>query len=122
MASGGAVSLRTGATVMRVNVDDAHGASWGASYAAVAVGDGGEWRQADDCWVRYRVTSPPASTLAARRAFGVRWVTSAATGCTGDIARRAEPSAAWDPELLDQDDVTSPIRHGPCAFRSRLAM
>ena len=105
--------LRTAASAMRVNVKDAHGASWGSFYDAVAVGDVVEWRQADDCWARYQVTSAPqAAGGAESREFGVRWVTYAYTGCSGTVARGAAVRFAFEPPNLQSPDITVPVRHG----------
>ena len=50
-------SLRDGtATRLLVNKADAQGVSRATLYDAVLAGDFFEWREADDCWVRYRVT------------------------------------------------------------------
>ena len=105
--------LRTESTVMRVNVEDIHGASWGSFYDAVAVDDVVEWYEADDCWVRYRVTSSPASTFAATRDFGVRWDTYAPTGCRGTVSGGAASRMEWRPaDVILDASMTSPVRHG----------
>ena len=59
-------AMRDGtATRLRIHTSDAVGTPHASLYAAVAVGDVVEWRVADDCWVRYEVTSllpdPPAT-------------------------------------------------------------
>ena len=108
--------LRDGTTTsLLVNKSDAHGASQAGFYDTVETGDVVEWREADQCWVRYRITATPASTLGATRAFGIAWVTYAATGCTGAANWAAAPTATleWSPPNVQTPDVTSPIRHGP---------
>ena len=82
--------LRTEATVMRVNVADAHGASWAGFYDTVAVGDVVAWYEADDCWTRYRTTSTPEPVAgSSMREFGVEWFAYAGTGCAGAISTAA---------------------------------
>ena len=59
--------LRDGTTIaLLIHTHDAHGISQAVLYAAVAPGDLVEWRQADDCFVRYQVTEvkpDPAGTV-----------------------------------------------------------
>ena len=107
--------LRTESTVMRVNAKDEHGASWATFYDTVAVGDVVEWRQADDCWARYRVTTAPQPAGGAvSRELGVRWVTYAARGCTGAISGYAGASLNLNPPLaIKSSEITVPVRHGP---------
>ncbi len=105
--------LRTESTVMRVNVDDAHGASWGSFYDDVAVGDVVEWREAADCWARYRVTSAATVTPDVRADLGVEWVTYAGTGCSGAVHGSTSASFRWSPEPVTSSDITSLVRHGP---------
>ena len=107
--------LRTESTVMRVNVKDEHGASGATFYDAVVVGDVVEWRQADDCWARYQVTSAPQPAGGAvSRELGVRWVTYAARGCTGAISGYAVASLNLNPPLaVKSSEITVPVRHGP---------
>ena len=108
--------LRDGTTTsLLVHQSDAHGASQAGFYDTVETGDVVEWREADQCWVRYRITATRASTLGATRAFGIAWVTYAATGCTGAANWEAAPTATleWSPPNVQTPDVTSPIRHGP---------
>ena len=117
--------LRAGtARGLLIHTSDADGTSRAALYAAVEVGDLFEWRESDDCFVRYRVTEvhddPGGET--ARALFGVEWMTYAFTGCSGDIAtsaaatldwgRDAGPgrmSAGWIPSSASTDSRTSPI-------------
>ena len=106
--------LRTEASVMRVNVEDSHGASWAGFYDTVAVGDVVEWRQADDCWTRYQVTeTPEAGGGLSTRDFGVHWVTYAFTGCNATISGAAASRSTWGPANVQSPDITIPIRHGP---------
>ena len=107
--------LRTKVTLARFHTVDAEGESRAERYDAVAVGDLFEWRQAEDCWTRYQVTSTqePAEGVTTRE-FGVRWMTYAFTGCSGPIA----PDAAVALDLgplpdLGNPRLAYPIRHGP---------
>lgn len=107
--------LRTESTIARFNVVDADGASRAPSLDAVAAGDLIEWRQAEDCWTRFQVTSTPKPAPEAPvREFGVKWMTYAFTGCSGAIA--ADVPATVDPgplPHLGNPSLAYPIRHGP---------
>ena len=107
--------LRDGtATALLIHTTDAHGISQAARYDAVAAGDLFEWRQADDCFVRYQVTSAPAPAAGAvTRSFGVAWMTYAFTGCSGPIAADTTATLDWG-ELPDLGgtSLTAPIIHG----------
>ena len=83
--------LRTASTVVRVHTSDADGVSHAAFYDAVEVGDVVEWLQADDCFVRYRVTSTTdAASAAAVREFEVQPETYAFQSCqTGSVPTSA---------------------------------
>ena len=114
--------LRTEATVMRVNVADAHGASWAGFYDTVAVGDVVAWYEADDCWTRYRTTSTPEPVAgSSMREFGVEWFAYAGTGCAGAISTAATVSTQWDPPVIATRAtgsravtlIPSPVRYGP---------
>ena len=107
--------LRTESTVMRVNVSDEHGASWGSFYDAVAAGDVVEWHKAEDCWTRYRVVSAPAAAAGlATRDIGVKSVTYSYAGCDGAISAAAASTLAWGPlPNVRSSDVTTAVRHGP---------
>ena len=108
--------LRTGSTVMRVNVDDAHGASWASFYNAVEVGDIVEWREADDCWARYRATSA-SSGGSSTRDIGVEWETYAATGCSGAVSATGAITMQWAPPPFTTAGLAAPVRHGPYLLR-----
>ncbi|MCY3655789.1 MAG: hypothetical protein OXG95_04155 [Chloroflexi bacterium] len=107
--------LRTESTVARFNVVDAEGESHAGRFDALAVGDLFEWRQAEDCWVRYDVTATPEpGARAATRDFGVRWMTYAFTGCSGPIASDAPVRVDLGPlPDLGNPGLAYPIRHGP---------
>ena len=101
---------------MRVNVDDAHGTSWGSFYDEVAFGDIVEWRQADDCWTRYQVTSAPAGNSSTRD-IGVEWETYAATGCSGAVSATGAITMQWAPPPFTTVGLAAPARHGPYLLR-----
>ena len=67
--------LRDGATTaLLIHKSDTYGASQAALYDAVEADDLFEWRQADDCWVRYAVTEvkPDPGRCRAAQAAGSR--------------------------------------------------
>ena len=107
--------LRSEAATLRVHQTDAGGNSWASEFGAVAVNDLFEWRLADDCWVRYRVTGAPAAPSGAsgRWEFPVEWVSYAPTGCVGAIPATLALRADEAPPPLTWADVTSPVWHGP---------
>ena len=109
--------LRSEAAMLRVHQTDAGGTSWASEFGAVAEGSLIEWRAADDCWVRYRVTGAPvapASGASGRWDFPVEWMTYAATGagCKGAVGAgavlRADEAA---PDVIPAIAITSPVRH-----------
>ena len=108
--------LRDGtATGLRIHTSDAYGQSQAGVYDAVAVGDLFEWREADDCFVRYTVTevkTDPAGT-SPRKEFAIEWMTYAFTGCSGAISSTATASFAWGPlPDLGGPSLTAPVIHG----------
>ena len=109
--------LRNGTTKrLLIHKADAQGVSHAALYDAVAAGDLFEWREAYDCWVRYRVTGvhPDPLDLVPRKLIAVEWTTYAFTGCTDAIAADAAVAFNWGPlPNLGGVSLTAPIRHGP---------
>ena len=110
--------LRSDAATLRLNQTDAGGASWAAEFGAVGVGDIVEWRKADDCWVRYRVTGAPTrpASGSSRQEFPVEWMTYAGTGagCTGAVGAATVLSAdEGAPGVVRTSEIASPVRHGP---------
>ena len=105
-------ALRDGtATGLRVHQSDGYGASQAGVYDAVAVGDIFEWREADDCFVRYEVTevkADPAGT-APRKDLTIEWMTYAFTGCSGAVAANTAASFAWG----DLPDLGGPASRLP---------
>ena len=90
--------LRDGtATALLIHMYDAHGVSQAHLYDAVAAGDLFEWRQADDCFVRYQVTAvqPDPTGTVPQKLLGVTWMTYAFTGCTGTIATTTAATLDW---------------------------
>ena len=104
--------LRTESTVMRVNVKDEHGASWGDFYDTVAAGDRFELREASDCWTRYHVATVTAQAEAYRE-FAIRPYAYAYEGCSGAIAPSAAVDYGWNPAPPSKPDFTTLIRFGP---------
>ena len=109
-------ALRDGTvTSLRIHTSDADGASQSGVYDDVQAGDMFEWKTADDCFVRYTVTSTPQPAVGAvAREFGAEWMTYAYTGCSGVIDATASSSAliSWVLPDIKSPDVTSPIHHG----------
>ena len=109
-------ALRDGTTTaLLIHKSDAHGASQAALYDAVATGDLFEWHEAEDCFVRYKVTEvkpDPAGTVP-RKLLAVEWMTYAYTGCSGGIPGETAVTVRHDPPPVTSYSVTSPIRHGP---------
>ena len=108
--------LRTESTVMRVHTTDADGVSHAAFYDGVEVGDVVEWRESDDCFVRYTVAevmTDPTGTVP-RKLLAVEWMTYAFTGCSGAIPAGAASAAfTWGPANLQSPHIIVPVRHGP---------
>ena len=109
--------LRDGtAKRLLIHKSDAQGVSRATLYDAVAAGDFFEWRETDDCWVRYRVTEvlPDPAGGAPRKLLAVEWTTYAFTGCGGAIAADAAVAFDWGPlPDLGGTCLAAPIRHGP---------
>ena len=109
--------LREGtAQRLLIHKTDAQGTSRAPLYDAIAPGAFFEWRKADDCWVRYRVTEvrpdPPGG--APRKLFAVEWATYAFTGCSGAIAESTAAVIEWGPlPDLGGINLSSPVVHGP---------
>ena len=107
--------LRTESTVMRVHTVDADGVSHAAVYDGVGVGDLFEWRESDDCFVRYQVTEvmPDPSGTVPRKLLAVEWMTYAFTGCSGAVNASAVVSVKLGPlPHLGGTDITAPVVHG----------
>ncbi len=101
------------ATALLIHTSDADGVSRAGVYDAVEVGDLFEWRQADDCWVRYVVTSlPTAASGTAARTFKVRAFTDSYAGCNGTILADRVRSISWAPPAISSRALTAPVRHG----------
>ena len=106
--------LRDGtATALLIHTTDADGVSRGDVYDAVEAGDLFEWREADDCWVRYVATSlPTAVSGTAPRTFVVRAFTDSYAGCNGAILAERVRSISWAPPAISSRALTAPVRHG----------
>lgn len=108
--------LRDGsATLLRIRTTRADGSSRAATLGGVRAGDLVEWHAADDCFVRYQVREVKAGRpgTAARREFGVEWMTYAYTGCSGAIAPDVSATFNWgDLPDLGGDALPAPVIHG----------
>ena len=106
--------LRQDVAQLVIHQRDADGASWEAFYDGVAAGDDFEWREAEDCWVRYLVDEVlPDPADAPLKVLAVRWITYAYTGCSGTVAATGDRMWTWAPENYQLSDPAIPIRHGP---------
>ena len=106
--------LRQDVERLVIHERDADGASWAAFYDGVETGDDFEWREADDCWVRYLVDEVlPNPTDAPLKVLAVRWITYAYTGCSGAVSATGDRMWAWAPPNIRGPNVTVPVRHGP---------
>ena len=121
-------ALRDGTTTaLLIHKADAHGASQAELYDAVAAGDLFEWHEAEDCFVRYRVTEVNAAS-GDTRAFAIKSYSHTYTGCSGAIggsgsatapSGRSTSSSAttaqfiWTPVTLKTGAFTAPTWHGP---------
>ena len=110
--------LRQDVERLVIHERDADGTSWAAFYDEVGAGDDFEWREADDCWVRYLVDEVlPDPTDAPLKALAVRRYGYAYTGCSGAVAATGDRMWTWEPPNIQfthpSTVVTSPVRHGP---------
>ena len=114
--------LRDGSTTgLVIHKTDSAGASQADFYDLVEAGDIVEWREANDCFVRYPVTEvkdDPAGDPP-RKLLAVKVMTYAFTGCSGAISTRGTRTITWSPANLQSPDMTIPIRHGPWQFMPR---
>ena len=116
--------LRDGtATSLLIHQSDAAGTSRADVYDALEAGDLVEWQDADDCFVRYRVTGTSVDGVA--REFEVRPETYAFESCqTGspgaesrDSSRRAHGAAAGTARRDQPARLLGSARHGPARPR-----
>ncbi|MCY3655645.1 MAG: hypothetical protein OXG95_03405, partial [Chloroflexi bacterium] len=109
-------ALRDGTTTsLRIHTSDADDASQSGVFDDVETGDLFEWKQAEDCFVRYKVTSTPQPAAGAvARKFGVESIAYAFTGCSGAVTTGASVSVTWGwlPNL-GGTSLTAPIVQGP---------
>ena len=116
--------LRSDAATLRIHQTDSGGTSWATEFGAVGVGDLIEWRKADDCWVRYRVTGAPTrpASGSSRWEFPVEWMTYAGTGtgCTGAVGAATVLRVDEEPVPVTSHAMAAPslvadtpVRHGP---------
>ena len=109
-------ALRDGTTTaLLIHTSDAGGASLADGYDAVEAGDLFEWLQADDCFVRYKVTEvkPDPTRTVPRKLLAVEWMTYAYTGCSGTISAFDEVGMTWgDMPDLGGVNLPAPVVHG----------
>ena len=105
-----------------IHKNDSAGASQADFYDLVEARDIVEWREADDCFVRYPVTEvkdDPAGDPP-RKLLAVKVMTYAFTGCSGAIDTTGSRTITWSPrQPAIARDMTIPIRHGPWQLRPR---
>ncbi|MYE47126.1 MAG: hypothetical protein F4X25_10390 [Chloroflexi bacterium] len=109
--------LRDGTTsALLIHKSDAGGTSRATVYDMVEAGDLFEWKEADDCFVRYTVTEvkpDPAGTVP-RKSLAVESIAYAFTGCSGAITTSASASVTWGAlPNLGGTSLTAPIVQGP---------
>ena len=107
--------LRDGsATALRIHETDADGGSRAAFLDTVEVGDLFEWRQAEDCFVRYKVTELlPEPSGPPRRLLAVEWMTFTYTGCSGAISASDNAQIVWGSlPNLGGESLSVPVIHG----------
>ena len=109
-------ALRDGTTTaLLIHKSDAHGASQAALYDAVEAGDLFEWHEAEDCFVRYKVTEvkPDLAGAVPRKLLAIEWMTYAFTGCSGAVSVNAAATVDWGalPDLGGAS-LRVPIVHG----------
>ena len=114
--------LRDGTTTrLLIHTTDAGGTSRAAYYDTVQAGDLFDWKQTDDCWVRFRVTSVPAEAPGTTSELGVTWLAYTYTGCRGTIDADRAYRIGWTPPVIASRStgsravtlITSPTRFGP---------
>ena len=95
--------------------DDSAGASQEGFYDLVQEGDTVEWREADACWVRYRVTEvkDDPSGDPPRKLLAIKTYSTAYTGCSGAVSATGSRTFTWTPTLVQRGNITVPIWHGP---------
>ena len=112
--------LRDGTTTaLLIHKSDADDASRSDLYDDVETGDLFEWKQADDCFVRYKVTevkADPAGTVP-QKALSVAWMTFAYTGCSGAISASDDVLMTWGAmPNLGGASLRVPVIHGVFAI------
>ena len=109
-------ALRDGTTTgLIIHQADADGASQAALYDAVETGDLFEWRQADDCFVRYSVVEVKPDPIGdvPKKALSVVRMTFTYTGCSGAIPASGDTQFVWGPmPNLGGQSLTVPVIHG----------
>ena len=109
-------ALRDGTTTaLLIHKSDTDGASLAVVYDAVEAGDLFEWRQADDCFVRYKVTEvkPDPTRTVPRKLLAVEWLTYAFAGCSGETPLGSAELRLGSLPVLGGASLAVPVRHGP---------
>ena len=104
--------LRTEPRVLQVSATDADGNSRASFYGTVATDDVLEWRTADDCWVRYRITELLTGTATLEQ-WGVEPYSYAYGGCFGTVPGTLSTEFRWHPPNLSSGNVSGALMHGP---------
>ena len=109
-------ALRDGTTTaLLIHTSGADGASQATLYDEVEAGDLFEWHEADDCFVRYKVSEvkPDPTGTVPRKLLAVEWMTYAFTGCSGAVSTDAALSMAWgEMDDLGGEGLVVPVIHG----------
>ena len=101
--------LRDGTTsALLIHKSDAGGASRTKFYDAVEAGDLFEWKEANDCFVRYTVSEvkPDPAGAVPRKSLRVESIAYAFTGCSGAIATGSAPGSAANSASSSPASVT----------------
>ena len=104
--------LRDGtAALLRIHRTDADGISQAETLRQVVAGQIVEWRQADDCFVRYTVGG--VAEGASSWDLAVEWMTYAFTGCSGAVDAGASVTVRFGalPDLGGAS-LAAPVVHG----------
>ena len=110
--------LRTGTTVLRVNMTDGDAKAQGGFYDTVEVDDLVEWRSADSCWMRMQVTEELTGTATTKQ-YAVKPYSYAYGGCTGTVPGELDTEFRWRPPNLGSANLKGAMMHGPLFARER---
>ena len=113
--------LRDGTTIgLVLHQSDNGGTSQAAFYDLVQVNDVVEWREADDCWMRYVVrevhadpAGDPPRTLLTLRIYSHPYPD---TGCTGALRTAGSRVFIWTPGWFATGNLPVPVWHGAALY------